>query len=223
MAKGRTKPKHAPDEATIDMRVLKALGHPLRQRMLRVLNGRIASATDIAEDLGEPTQNVAYHMRILLENEAVELVKSEPRRGALEHYYRPTRRPFLESAELAAFPPSSRQSLSEDILRQVAEHISAAAADHGFDDPTTHLSSTRLELDEEAYRTLSEHLRETISLALRLEAESASRATPSQARQTHSTEMVLMHFHRGHDAPSGASPPRRKQSQANRHAAPPRS
>lgn len=87
-------------EATLDPRLIKALGHPVRVRALEVLNTRVASPSELAKELGEPLGNVAYHVKILEENDAIELVRTAPVRGALEHFYRAKVRPWFEAVEL---------------------------------------------------------------------------------------------------------------------------
>ena len=62
--------------ATVDERVVKSLGHPLRQRILHVLSEGVASPNQIAQRLGEPLGNVSYHVKILLANEAIELERN---------------------------------------------------------------------------------------------------------------------------------------------------
>jgi DNA-binding transcriptional ArsR family regulator len=75
-------------EASVDPRLIKALGHPVRVRALAILNERVASPSELAEELGEALGNVAYHVKVLEENGAIELVRTAPVRGALEHFYR---------------------------------------------------------------------------------------------------------------------------------------
>src|SRR3954453_12328224 len=74
-------------EPAIDQRIMKALSHPLRVRMLTLLNQKVSSPSEIAEELDEPLGNVSYHMRFLADLKMVKLVRTEPRRGAVEHYY----------------------------------------------------------------------------------------------------------------------------------------
>src|SRR5712672_141180 len=60
-AKGKSRRKSAPREETstgLDPRVIKALGHPLRQSILLILNERVASPMEIARQLDEPIGNV---------------------------------------------------------------------------------------------------------------------------------------------------------------------
>ena len=79
----------------VDERLAKALSHPLRPRILqRLADGAVASPNQLAEALGERLGNVSYHVRILRELGLVELVRTEPRRGALEHFYRATSEPM---------------------------------------------------------------------------------------------------------------------------------
>ena len=87
-------------EATLDRRLIKALGHPVRVRALEVLNTRVASPSELAKELGEPLGNVAYHVKILEENDAIELVRTAPVRGALEHFYRAKVRPWFDTVDL---------------------------------------------------------------------------------------------------------------------------
>jgi DNA-binding transcriptional ArsR family regulator len=65
-----------------------ALGHPLRVRVLDYLtDGEPASPVALAERLGEPLGNVAYHVRVLAEAGILRSVREIPRRGAIEHVY----------------------------------------------------------------------------------------------------------------------------------------
>jgi len=42
-------------EASLDRRLIKALGHPVRVRALEVLNVRVASPSELAKELSEPS------------------------------------------------------------------------------------------------------------------------------------------------------------------------
>ena len=72
--------------------------------MLAVLNQRVASPSQLSGELDEPIGNVSYHMRTLTELGMVELVRTEPRRGAVEHYYRAIERPHLPAQDWATLP-----------------------------------------------------------------------------------------------------------------------
>ena len=74
-----------PPGETSEARIAKALAHPLRARILQRLGERVASPGDLATELGAPLGVVSYHVRMLRDYDCVELVRTEPRRGALQH------------------------------------------------------------------------------------------------------------------------------------------
>ncbi|MGM1018322.1 MAG: helix-turn-helix domain-containing protein [Actinomycetota bacterium] len=62
MAEERTEPTGV--QATTAM--LKAMAHPIRRRILRLLPRRtFVRAADVAEELGEPANKVSFHLRVL--------------------------------------------------------------------------------------------------------------------------------------------------------------
>lgn len=70
-------------------RVLRALNHPLRRRILRELGTRPASASALARAFDEELGAVSYHLNQVLARECgvIELVETIARRGALEKIY----------------------------------------------------------------------------------------------------------------------------------------
>ncbi|HEX5983824.1 MAG TPA: hypothetical protein VFY69_06425, partial [Solirubrobacterales bacterium] len=92
-----------PEEA-MDHRLVRALGHPLRLEILRILGERMASPSEMVDLTGERLGNVSYHTKVLLECNCIELVKKEPRRGAVEHFYRAKPRGALGSRPWKKIP-----------------------------------------------------------------------------------------------------------------------
>jgi hypothetical protein len=71
--------------------VITALNHPLRRTLLRrYLDGPPTSPVALARELDESLNLIAYHVKILATNGVVRQVKTERRRGALEHYFEPS-------------------------------------------------------------------------------------------------------------------------------------
>lgn len=184
--------------AGIDQRVVKSLGHPLRQRILIELNRRVASPSEIAQTLEEPLANVCYHIKVLRDNDAIELVKTAPVRGAIEHFYRAVVRPYLDDAHWAQLPLSARRALFDETLQLIWDDVRDAAANGGLDDVQTHLSRIHLHLDDEAWEALAARLEEVLEFAMRLDAEASERLTklPEEERRTRRTGLALMHFER---------------------------
>jgi DNA-binding transcriptional ArsR family regulator len=191
-------------EATVDQRLIKALGHPVRMRALQVLNTRVASPSELAKELDEPLGNVAYHVKILEENDAIELVRTAPVRGAREHFYRATIRPWWDDESWARLPASVRRELFDETLQDAWDEVVAAAEEGGLDHPKTHITRTRLDLDEAAYEELVDLLNSVVDRALKLHAEAAPRLAehPEGERDIHHTALMIMHVHRTPGGPA---------------------
>ncbi|MFL5833438.1 MAG: ArsR/SmtB family transcription factor [Solirubrobacterales bacterium] len=78
---------------------IKAISHPLRAAVLRILSERTASPAEMARELGAELSNVSYHAKQLVAFGAAELVDIQVVRGALEHFYRATEQPLIEIEE----------------------------------------------------------------------------------------------------------------------------
>jgi len=80
---------------------------PLRRRILEYLSEHgMASPNELHKALDEGLSQVSYHVKELFTPtnterypSLIELVKTEPRRGALEHYYRRREQPLYEQAD----------------------------------------------------------------------------------------------------------------------------
>jgi DNA-binding transcriptional ArsR family regulator len=166
----------APAEQQLDQRLVRALGHPLRQRLLILLHKHgESSPRELALRTGERLTNVSYHVRILRENECIELVRTEPRRGAVEHFYRATARPILDDRQWAQLPVNVRRALFGQTLQEIWDDVLAAADSTGFDDPQCHVSRTWFQLDEIAWNELVDALAGVLDRAFELHAESSER------------------------------------------------
>lgn len=160
----------------ITQQLAKALAHPLRVRIIASLQRGISSPNQLAQELGEPLGNVSYHVKTLLEYDCVELVKTEPRRGAVEHFYRATERAFFSDSDWDNIPASARKGISGAMLSAIGhdttEALTAGTLD-GRDE--SHLSHTALTVDEEGWNDVAKLLEETLKKALKIQSESTKR------------------------------------------------
>ena len=67
----------------------KALGHPLRHRLLIALRQRPATLAQLAIALGAAKGTVGYHVRVLREAGLVRIAHERRVRGGTEQYYEP--------------------------------------------------------------------------------------------------------------------------------------
>jgi DNA-binding transcriptional ArsR family regulator len=161
---------------TDSTRLAKAMSHPLRSQILAALNENVASPKDLADSLGEPLGNVAYHVRTLLDLDCVELVDTAQRRGAIEHYYRATTRPMMDGAAWAALPATLRHGFSAEWFKTSFEDAYEAISAGTFAERSDgHLSFTQLTLDEEGWARLGHRLAAALDEAMADQAKAAPR------------------------------------------------
>jgi DNA-binding transcriptional ArsR family regulator len=196
-------------QTSLDTRVVKAIAHPLRHRILAILNERVASPKQIADEVGERLPNVAYHVKILDDLGAIELVSTAQRRGATEHYYRALMRPFFDDSAWAELPVSTRRSVIESNLQHIFRDLRAAMGGGGFDDTDVHVSRTPVVLDAKGYQQMTELLAKTLDRVLEIQEKSAARMVRSK-EDGRVTEVVIMHFDKIPEADAIAKPKRRR-------------
>lgn len=69
--------------------IAKALTHPTRGQILTILAEHDElSPSELADRIDKPIGNVSYHVRTLAALGLITQTRTEPRRGAVEHYYR---------------------------------------------------------------------------------------------------------------------------------------
>jgi DNA-binding transcriptional ArsR family regulator len=178
-----------PGPEGLDPRIVKALSHPLRYRILARLNAGVASPVEMAREMEVPVGRVSHHVRTLARIGAIELVSTRPRRGAVEHFYRAVAPAWFTDADWAAVPRSARQAIRAQSINDVMTHVGAAGAE-GFGHPRAYLGYVPLELDEQAMGEISDLLTATMEKAYAIEARATERGTSL------TTELVLLHFER---------------------------
>src|SRR5215207_1006074 len=164
-----------PAAPPIEPALAKALSHPLRMRILTILGQRVASPVELATELDVPLNNLSYHVRTLLDLRCIELVRTEPRRGTLEHFYRAIERPIISADEWSTIPFNVRRAIADGVLTQIAKDLKTAAERGGFDRPDIHLTRTPLTLDEQGWEELGRLTTELLGRADKIAAESAGR------------------------------------------------
>jgi len=181
----------------VDGQLIKALGHPLRTHVLAILNERTASPTELADELGEGLSQVAYHVKVLLECDYIELVKTEPRRGAVEHFYRAVHRALLPPDAWDKLPPAIQYGIALGVFQELFDDAGEALKKGTFQDRSgSHVSWTPLVLDEKAWDGMVELLAETLERAFDLQAEATERmvAQGKEDRDGISVTMALSGF-----------------------------
>jgi hypothetical protein len=163
-------------------------------RILTSLHRGISSPNQLSQELGEPLGNVSYHVKTLLEYDCVELVKTEPRRGAVEHFYRATERAFFSDSDWAKIPASARRGISGVVLEAIGTDATKAMIAGTIESRTdSHVTHTPLVLDEQAWKEINEMLAETHSRAIEIQEEAAGRLAEGDGKSIPTT-LGIVHF-----------------------------
>ena len=182
-----------PTESDVDPRLLAALGHPLRQQILINLVDAPASVVTLAGDLAVGLPVVRRHIQVLLANDAVEAVDGDDH--ADDTRYRAMARPFLDDAHWRELPPHRRAALFAMTLRRIGTQVRTGFADE-FCHERTHVSFTRLQVDEQGWNELADLLAGVLEEAMDIEAESAARLMRTPGAKPYGAKLAIMHFGR---------------------------
>jgi len=178
-----------------DPRYVKAMSHPLRVRILALLDERTASPVELAGRLGATLGTTAYHVRTLERMGLIELVRETRVRGAVEHHYRSKERPRVSDEAWAAAPPIAKQAAVSSSLQTIDAYARAASAAGGFDDGKSHLTRTALQLDARGWNDLSRACLRLLAQVDRIEAAARERIERNpDTDETTNLALVMMLF-----------------------------
>jgi DNA-binding transcriptional ArsR family regulator len=169
-----------------DPRYVKAMSHPLRVRILAMLDERKASPNQLSGWLGASLGTVAYHVRTLEQLGLIELVDETRVRGAVEHHYRAKARPLVTVEGWAQAPPIAKQAAVGSSLDVIAEYSRASAAAGGFDRADAQIRRALLRLDARGFAQLSKACDKLYEQAEKIEEASAARI----AKDPHADDIV---------------------------------
>lgn len=201
-----------------DTETVKALSHPLRVQILRLLEEKDGSPVEIATALDLPVNRVSYHMRQLARFDLIKLVKTTPRRGAVEHHYRLQARPRISDKAWGEAPEIVKQAMTGAAVEQILQHVHASAAQGGFDRADAHLSRADVILDERGWKEIAKELSTMLTRVEKVQAASAERLKKAdhEGEIRGTVVMALLETLAAPDAPpADLAKPRRKRSSNN--------
>lgn len=165
-----------------DRLLVKALAHPVRAEALTILNARVASPKEIADELEVQVGHASYHVKTLRDLGCIELVKTAQRRGATEHYYRGVAQSYLDDSFWAKLSNAVRNSISLAALRVLIgaarDSVSAGIFDRRTD---RHASVVTYNLDERGWEEGTAVLAEALDRLMEIGAQSEGRIAEGEA------------------------------------------
>ena len=208
--------KKAKSKRGVNQALVKSLAHELRAEILAILNERMASPNELAKELGEGLSQVSYHVKVLKDYEVIRLVKTEPRRGAVEHYYRATSRAYLTDRDWHELPKSAREAMSADLFQMVLDDVVASLEEEKFDErEDRHMSWTPAMVDEQGWKEINSLLDATLKQVLKAQAAAVKRLAKSGEEGINMSVAML-----GYEVPEKAAKkaPKRKAKASSKKA-----
>jgi len=177
-----------------DQRYVKALSHPLRVRILGILEEQPASPVELSQVLDATLGTISYHVRQLNELGLLELVRETPRRGAIEHHYRAKPRPKSGGAAWDSVSVIAKQAVVGAELAQTTEVATRAAGVGGFDSDHARLERLRLSLDAKGVEQLSKAVAKLMDDARKIQDAATKRQSANSNGSRTDTALVAMLF-----------------------------
>lgn len=175
-----------------DRRLIKALGHPVREHILAVFNERVASAREIGEELGADVSSFYHHIELLEELDCIERVESRQRRGAWEHFFQAKRTVLLDDATWQRLPASLRTDLAGSFVQQMfddaADALEGGTLSANADE---HVCWMPAHFDRRGWEEATGLLNETLSSLIEIQKKSAARLTHDQTDALTATISIL--------------------------------
>lgn len=216
-----TKKTVKPRDQIIDPRLIKVLAHPLRVRILAILEQRVASPSEISGELDASLGVVSYHVRRLEALGLIKLVRKTPRRGAVEHYYKADAKHHIPDEAWAQVPNIVRRAMAGATLGELSSRVNAAAAAGGFSRDDAHISVTNLALDEQGWKAMSRELAKLLDRVDKIQADAAERLRKNGHDDEREATVTMMLFEAAEvpaDGDGAVKKPRRTRARAKTRA-----
>ena len=201
-----------------DPRLVKALAHPVRIKILGILEHRTATPKEVALELGLPVENVSYHFRTLKDYGFIRLERTRQVRGAVEHHYRSVARPRISEKAWEQLPDVVKRAMTDANLGQLNEVVQLAAEQGKFARPDSHIQRMPHTLDEKAFAQASQVMTEALEKIAKLEGEAQKRIRQGKSDPLPAVAIVML-FERPDPPPlSGEGDPAPTRSRAKKAA-----
>jgi hypothetical protein len=148
--------------------------------ILAEVNKGVISPKTLAQRHELVVSNVSYHFRKLEELECVEVVAEKKVRGAVEHFYKATRRALFDGKPWDNLPQSVKEEWSGDTFGNILKRVSDAMAMSTFDARNERfLVWNKQLLDEDGWREIADIYRKAARKTVAAEKRARKRVEES--------------------------------------------
>lgn len=177
-----------------------AVSHRIRVHILWLLNEGTYTNSQLAEMIGEPANNVANHVRELLDAGSIELARTEQKGNLVQNYYRAVEIPFYTQEAAEGMTPEQRQVTAGLVVQSAAAEIMAALWNGRLADPRTVLAWSPHTLDQQGREELEAEERRYLDRAREIEVEATNRRAES-GEEGQSMVVAMFGFERARRPP----------------------
>jgi hypothetical protein len=168
------------------------LAHPLRVRILEILNQRDMSPAEFCREGCAPADldaaGVAEHFRALAEHGSLELIDYDPRHSSVERVYRGRGRAFFSDRQWNELEQEERVMISKTTVQGLTARIQRALATDTFDSRLNrHLTWIAMRLDEQGWSEMTTALDATFGEIEQIRADAEARLEARGEEGTAST------------------------------------
>jgi hypothetical protein len=172
------------------------LAHPVRVRVLEILNERDMSPVEFCREGFAPenmdVSHVAYHFRELAEYGCLTVVEENKRRGSVEHVYRGIGRAYFSDREWSDVSPEDKARISKTVFQGLLARVESAVMAETFDGrEDRHMSWIAMKLDEHGWREMATTLGAAFSEVEQIRTDAEARLARNGEKPIPSTCAIL--------------------------------
>lgn len=156
-----------------------ALSHRIRIEILTLLNEGSYTAGEVSDVTDIPLTHVSNHIKRMLNDGTIEVVKSEERRATNIYWYRAVEIPEYSQKEAEALAGRERQNIAGWVVQSGTAEVVAALWNGNLADPRTILSWDWYHVDGQGRSDLEAESVRYLERAREIECESLNRCAKS--------------------------------------------
>lgn len=163
----------------IEEAVQYAIGHKTRVNILIALNEGIYTAAQLAQIVGQPQNNVANHLRKMLDDGSIEIAKEERKSNFVVYWYKAVELSCYSQEEAEAMTPVQQQMTVGAIVQSATAELFAALYAGKLRNPRSVLFWHWYHMDQQGQKDLEAENVRYLERVREIEAESTNRRADS--------------------------------------------
>jgi hypothetical protein len=167
----------------LERRLGRVMSHPLRAKLLAMLNTNPASASELEEILPEPLSNISYHVRELWLWGLTEVVDTEQVRGAMKTRYRGITKMQLTDDVFKGMPAETKDGIIIEAIKEAFERARAAVEGNTFArHDNSHVITAIPSVDQEGFDEIADLIARTYYRINEISVEAVNREPDPEKR-----------------------------------------